>query len=36
MVKDLNSDQVVSLMVGRNIENQFPKRKNGSGRRNLE
>lgn len=25
MVKDLNSDQVVSLMVGRNIENQFPK-----------
>ena len=25
MVKALNSDQVVSLMVGRNIENQFPK-----------
>lgn len=27
MVKDLNTDQVISLMVGRNLENQFPKAK---------
>lgn len=25
MVKDLDNDQVIGLMVGRNIENQFPK-----------
>ena len=25
MVKELNTDQVISLMVGRNVENQFPK-----------
>ncbi len=27
MVKDMDSDQVIALMVGRNIENQFPKEK---------
>ncbi len=25
MVKELNTDQVISLMVGRNVDNQFPK-----------
>lgn len=25
MVRDMNSDQVIGLMVGRNIKNQFPK-----------
>ena len=25
MVSELNTDQVISLMVGRNVENQFPK-----------
>ena len=25
MVKDLNTDQVIALMVGRNLQNQFPK-----------
>ena len=25
MVKDLDSDQIIALMVGRNIDNQFPK-----------
>lgn len=27
MVKELNTDQVIALMVGRNVENQFPKKK---------
>lgn len=27
MVKDLNTDQVIALMVGRNVDNQFPKTK---------
>jgi len=27
MVKDLDTDQVIALMVGRNVENQFPKKK---------
>lgn len=27
MVKDMNTDQVIALMVGRNVENQFPKEK---------
>ena len=26
LVKDLNTDQVIALMVGRNVENQFPKK----------
>ncbi len=26
MVKDMNTDQVIALMVGRNVENQFPKK----------
>lgn len=25
MVSDLNTDQIISLMVGRNVDNQFPK-----------
>lgn len=27
LVKDLNTDQVISMMVGRSVENQFPKKK---------
>lgn len=27
MVKDLNEDQIIAMMVGRNLENQFPKKK---------
>ncbi|MCI9488086.1 MAG: sugar ABC transporter ATP-binding protein [Lachnospiraceae bacterium] len=26
MVKDLNEDQIIAMMVGRNLENQFPKK----------
>ncbi len=36
LVKDLNTDQVIALMVGRNVENQFPKKEVPIGEEILE